>query len=446
LAIQAGKGEELDRLRIDIGRKYLYGESLAHVLGYIGQVAPEELSGFGYRYQGGDLIGRGGVEQSFDLSLRGRKGREIFENDAFGEKVRSIGKIEPRPGEDLYLTIDARFSEVVFEALGRNLGAAVVTEAKTGKIFALATSPSFDPTKLSLGISAVDYQKILRDSRKPFFNRAIGGAYPPASTFKIVTAAAGLEEERITGKTKISDPGVIKIGPFSYHNWYFTQYGKTEGEINVAWALKRSTDTFFYKLGEWLGAYRLSDWAKNFGLGQKTGIDLPGEVAGLVPDPDWKREVKGERWFLGNTYHFAIGQADLTATPLQVNMMTGVIANGGRLCRPRVVETEAEIECLDLGLERETVEIVAEGMKEACLPEGTAVPFFDFEPRVACKTGTAQFGSSTGSGQARTHAWLTAFAPADDPEIVVTVLVEAGGEGSKVAAPIAKEIFEAWFN
>jgi penicillin-binding protein 2 len=263
-----------------------------------------------------------------------------------------------------------------------------------------------------------------------------------------VTATAGLEEGKITKETLINDPGIIKIGPFSYRNWYFSQYGKTEGEINIVRALKRSTDTFFYKVGEWLGARQLSNWARNFGLGQKTGIDLPGETGGLVPDPEWKKEANGEPWFLGNTYHFAIGQADLVTTPLQVNMMTAVIANNGRFCRPQIVKDDFQekdkrraVSCRDLKLEKETLQLIKEGMAEACSSGGTASPLFDLEPQVACKTGTAEFGDP----KDRTHAWLTAFAPADEPEIVVTVLVEAGGEGSRVAAPIVKKILEAHF-
>ena len=268
------------------------------------------------------------------------------------------------------------------------------------------------------------------------FNRAIAGAYPPGSTFKIVTTAAGIEDGKIDKNTLFEDTGQIVVGDYTYRNWYFTQYGKTEGKIDVIGAIKRSTDTFFYKVGEWVGPEKLTIWAQKFGLGKKTGLDISGEALGLVPDPG------GRRWFLGNTYHLAIGQGDLLATPLQINMMTSVIANGGRLCRPAISDQlSATSNCQDLELKAETLRLVREGMKEACSPGGTAFPFFDFTPAVACKTGTAEFGDP----QNRTHAWLTAFAPADDPEIVVTVLVEAGGEGSSVAAPIARKVLEEWF-
>lgn len=457
LEIQAEGGEEAAKLKIDIGRRYLYRESLAHFLGYIGQVSRQEVEfpPSGINYQPGDLVGRGGVEEEYDSFLRGKEGVDIFETDALNKRVRTIGKIDPQAGQDLYLAIDARLSKVAFEALEGRPGAVVATEARTGKIISLVSSPSYDPNQLSSGISLSEYQDILENPQKPFFNRPLGGAYPPGSTFKIVTAVAGLEEGKINGSTLINDPGVIKVGDFSYRNWYFSQYGRTEGEINIVRAIKRSTDTFFYQLGERLGAFSLADWAKNFGLGQETGVDLPGEITGLVPDPDWKEATKGERWFLGNTYHFSIGQADLTATPLQVNMMTSVIANQGRLCQPEI-KKDQESQCRDLKLEKETLQLIKEGMGEACSTGGTAFPLFDFRLpagdsgldqeidsyQVACKTGTAEFGDS----QDRTHAWLTAFAPVDDPIIVVTALVEAGGEGSEVAGPIVRKVLEAWFN
>lgn len=428
------------KVKVKVGRKYLWPEGLAHLLGYTGQVSKEEVLTWTH-LRVGDFIGRGGVEEEYDSVLRGKRGLEIFEVDALGEKVRTVGKVAPQAGRDLRLSVDAELSKTAWEALKGRPGAVVVTEAKTGKIIVLVSSPGFDPNKLSLGITTEDYQEILEDPQKPFFNRAIGGAYPPGSTFKIVTAVAGLEEGEITSQTLIEDTGQIKVGDFVYKNWYFSQYGGVEGEINLVRAIKRSTDTYFYKVGEWVGARKLADWARFFGLGQVTGINLPGEVGGLVPDPEWKEEVRGERWFLGNTYHFAIGQADLTTTPLQVNMLTGVIANSGTLCPPRVGIEGEEEECWDLKLKKETLALVKEGMEEACLPGGTATPLFDFKPPVSCKTGTAQFGDP----EERTHAWLTAFAPAEEPEVVITVLLEAGGEGSKEAAPVVAEILRAWF-
>ncbi|MEK7556358.1 MAG: penicillin-binding transpeptidase domain-containing protein, partial [Patescibacteria group bacterium] len=231
-------------------------------------------------------------------------------------------------------------------------------------------------------------------------------------------------------------------------------YGRTEGEIDTVRAIARSTDTFFYKVGEFVGPERLAFWARKFGLGQDSGVDLPGEVSGLVPDPEWKLKTKGERWFLGNTYHMAIGQGDVAASPLQVNVMTSVVASGGKRCRPKVVQVEqvdqVEQGCEELGIGEETLKVIRKGMLGACATGGTAFPFFNFEPSVACKTGTAQ---TVGEN---THAWLTAFGGLPNesgsgnfrinPNIVLTVLVEEGGEGSRVAGPVAREILQEWFS
>jgi len=423
---------ETENLRMDIGRDYLYGEALAHVLGYLGEVNEDEVKkGF---FKPGDLVGRMGVEEQYDLLLRGQDGGEVFEVDAQGNKIREIGKIEPISGKSLYLSIDAELSKIAYEALEKKPGAVVATEPQTGQVLVLVSSPSFNPNDIN--------PQSLSDKSLPFFNRAISGVYPPGSTFKIVTSVAGLEEGKIDSQTTWNDTGEIRVGDYSYKNWYFTQYGKTEGTINLVRAIQRSTDTFFYKVGEWVGPKKLAQWAEAFGLGRKTGIDLPGEVEGLVPSPG----------FLGNTYHFAIGQGDLLATPLQINMMTEVIANNGRLCQPIVARSTSdggpkgllrgEINCQDLKLKQTNIDLIKEGMKGVCSPGGTAFPFFEFQPQVACKSGTAEFVNPQG----KTHAWLTSFAPVDNPEIVATALLEGGGEGSYVAAPVVKKLMEAWFH
>jgi len=430
LRIETQGGEEAERLRVDVGRDYLYGSALAHVLGYLNW----------------ELAGTTGVEEKYNQTLQGQDGGEIYEVDTQGNRIREIEKIESIPGQDLHLSIDSQLSKVAHEALKGRKGAVVATDAKTGQVLVLVSSPSFNPNLLvrAKGENNGKVEILLNDPDKPFFNRAIGGVYPPGSTFKIVTAVAGLEEEKIDENTQINDPGVITIGEYSYANWYFTKYGRTEGIIGIVRAIKRSTDTFFYKVGEWLGASLLADWAKAFGLGRETGIDIAGEADGLVPTPEWKEKTFGERWFLGNTYHFSIGQADLLTTPLQINMMTSVIANDGELCQPLVRRQKTEDggqKCEGLNLEEKTLQLVKEGLKEACSPGGTASIFFNFPPQVGCKTGTAEYGDP----EEKTHAWLTAFAPVDDPEIVVTAIVEGGGEGSVAAAPIVKKVMEYHF-
>ncbi len=426
------EGKEAD-LEIDIGRKYPYGEALAHVLGYLGEVTEEEIK----NYKLGDYIGRTGIEEEYEDVLRGVDGGELVETDTEGKIIRKIGKKEATAGKNVTLSIDADLQVVAYQALEGRRGAVVAQNPKTGEILALVSSPSFNPEDIT--------QEVLLDPSSPFFNRAISGAYPPGSTYKIVTATAGLEEGKITSETKIEDPGEIVIGKYRYANWYFTQYGKTEGVIDITKAIKRSTDTFFYKVGEFVGATKLVEWGKKFGLAGMLGIDIPGEISGFLPNPS-----SGD-WFLGNTYHLAIGQGNLGLTPLQVNTMTAVIASGGKLCRSHLAnEVEprkdgnkgANSECRDIGLKPETIQLITEGMKETCSAGGTAFPLFDFSPGVACKTGTAEFGDPAG----RTHAWLTAFAPAENPEIVVTALVEAGGEGSSIAAPIVRKVLEEYFH
>lgn len=421
----------------EIVREYVAGPALAHVLGYLGEATPEEVAS-GYRL--GALVGRSGIEAAFDKRLRGVDGGRLIEVDTFGKEVREIGKKEPVSGQNLTTTLDLELSRMAYQALSGRPGVVVAQEAQTGQVIALVSSPAFDPNKFSFGISRDELAALMADETNPFLNRAIGGAYPPGSTFKIVTAAAGLEEGKIDEDFTYDDPGVITIGRFSYANWYFSQYGRLEGVVDLVRAIKRSTDTFFYQVGEMVGAQALAFWGHQFGLGEISGIDIGGEVAGLVPTPEWKERVTGERWFLGNTYHFSIGQGDIALTPLQVNAMAGVIAAGGKLCQPRVVKTSPQ--CRQLDLAPETLRLITEGMSEACSPGGTAFPLFGFSPQAACKTGTAEFGDP----EDRTHAWLTAFAPAESPEIVVTALVEGGGEGSAVAAPVVREVLDFWFH
>lgn len=442
-------------------RSYPEASSSAHVVGFLAETDPVEVEQKGCPnsiFHIGDRIGRMGAESTFDCRLRGKDGEELVEVDTRGKKIRVLGKVRPTSGEDVILSIDSKLQERAIWALGARRGAVVALDARNGEILALVSSPSFDPNTVSS-----DYQELSKNPELPLFNRAIGGAYPPGSTFKIVVAAAALEEKTIDENFRFTDPGVIKLGAEEFTNWLFTKRGRTEGELDVVRAITRSTDTFFYKLGEMVGASELALWANKFGLGERTGINLSGETQGVIPTPVWKERVRGERWFLGNTYNVAIGQGDITASPLQVAVMTSVIASGGRLCVPTVRRVEDggwKMEnCREIGLSQKTLDLIKQGMVGACSPGGTAWPLFNFkvkdphEPesvpakqiQVACKTGTAEFGVKDENGKTKTHAWLTAYAPSDNPEIVVTALVEGGGEGSDVAAPIVKEILGEWF-
>lgn len=446
-------------------RIYPAGPSASHVVGYTGEITKEELSDGYYQLRGyrpADRIGRMGAEVVFEERLRGRDGRELLEVSATGEASRTLGRIEEVAGEDVTLAIDGSLSEEATAAFPPDAkGAIIVSRPTTGEILVVFTSPSFDANIFSAPLTKETYDTLFENPDLPMFNRAIGGLYPPGSTFKLVTAIAALEEKAITPETLIEDVGVLQIGPFRFPNWYFTQYGKTEGLVDIARAIQRSNDIYFYKAGEALGITKLASWAKEVGVGAPLGIEIPGEAGGLMPDPRWKAQrfttegdkaARSDQWYLGDTYHVAIGQGYLLTTPLQVNSWTNVIASGGKLCKPTIEKKQHA--CKDLGIKKETIDVITEGMKRACAPGGTGWPLFNFKVKsktsqeqnesvpVACKTGTAEFGDPDD----KTHAWFTAFAPIEDPEISVTVLVEGAGEGSDKAAPVAKKIFEEWFS
>ncbi|OQA83023.1 MAG: Penicillin-binding protein A [Microgenomates group bacterium ADurb.Bin238] len=436
----------------EVVREYPYGEVVAHVIGYVGEVGEEEVS------QGlvlGSRSGKMGVERSEDERLRGEFGEELVEVDATGKRVDLIGKREAVAGQSVKLNIDAELSKEIGRILavreeekGEYKGAVVVSRAGTGELLALVSWPSFDNNLFSGLPGEGKYKKVeevLGDGeRQPMFDRAVGGNYPPGSIYKLVTAVAGVEEGKVDRETTVLDEGEIKIDSYRYGNWYFDQYGKTEGEIGLQRALARSNDIFFYKVGEWVGVEKLGEWSRKLGLGRRTGIGLEAEGTGRVPDPLWKEKLTGERWFLGNTYHMAIGQGDLTVTPLQGNLMTAAVVSG-KLCKPGLVVGE-EGRCEDLSLSEVGREMIVEGMVGACSEGGTAASFFDFPVRVACKTGTAQQGGEEDDP----HAWITAVVPAENSEgnrdddyangVVITVLLEASGEGSAEAGPVATQI------
>lgn len=429
----------------DWKRDYKIGSAFAHAGGYLGEVSNDEVGKVDPNcisngpFKLGDLIGKEGLEKEYNCTLKGSDGEELIEVDASGKMVRILGTRNPIPGADLKTTIDIGLQEKVAQAFenakdlppGRK-GAAVITDTN-GEILAFYSSPSFNPN---------DIGSSLTDPNLPLFNRVISGTYHPGSVFKPIVAISGLEDGKINAGYIYSDPGVITINKFSYYNWYFSQDGRTEGNINLVRAITRSTDTFFYNLGEMVGPNEIARWATKFGLGQKTGIDLPGETQGLIPTPDWKEKVKGESWYLGNTYHYSIGQGDIAITPMAINSAIAVIAQNGKLCTPHL--SEGNEKCHDIGINKNNLDLVKKGMVGACSQGGTGYTFFDFGEKhqglqVACKTGTAET-----SLEGSPHAWFTLFAPSDFPEIVATVLVEKGGEGSKIAGPIARDIMDYW--
>lgn len=430
IKIPAQRGKILAR-----GGEVLEGPDFSHIIGYlqetneneVGKIDPNCIEKGPYKL--GQIVGRGGLQEKYNCILSGIDGEELVEVNSLGEKIRIIGVKKPIAGNDVKTNIDYNLQKIIAKEMEGKLGSVVATDKK-GEVLALFSSPSFDPSDIS---------KSLNDPELPLFNRAIGGLYHPGSIFKPLVAIAALEENKIDRNFKYIDTGVVTVesiyGNYSYTNWYFTQYGGREGEIDVTKALARSTDTFFYKIGEMVGINSLVDWMKKFGLTKLTEIDVSGEILSLIPSPDWKEKVKKEKWFLGNTYHFSIGQGDLVLTPVGIHRADLVSLNGGNLCNLKIV---GDTKCISLKLKAESIQLVKEGMQKACSTGGTGYTFFDWNKgEVLCKTGTAETNED-----GKTHAWF--IASLDD--LVLTVMVEKSGEGSKVAGPIAREIFDDYFN
>ncbi|MCL4390081.1 MAG: penicillin-binding transpeptidase domain-containing protein [Patescibacteria group bacterium] len=415
----------------DSTRSYPLGPAAAHVVGYVG-------------FAGDKIVGLSGLEQQYEDRLAGKDGQEIVEVDAMGNKLRTLATVPPTPGQDLTISLDAQLQKAAYGQIKDVTGAVVVTNPATGEVLALASAPSFDPNVFTDLTLPADYRQvkikeIFTDPNQSLFDRAIAGTYPAGSTFKIITATAGLEMGKIDANFQITDPGILIIGPYKFPNWLYLRGGGTQGDLNVVSALQKSNDIFFYEVGGLVGAQGIIEWGKKFGLDAPLGVDLPGEAGGNLA-------LKSD-WFLGDTYHLAIGQGNLLVTPLQVNSWTATIANGGSVCQPHLL---GQPNCRNIGIQPRNLDLVRQGLLAACATGGTAWPLFNFTVhntpyQLACKTGTAEYGDP----QDRTHAWLTGYGPADLPagrQVAVTVLVEGGGEGDTVAAPLVKNILTAWFS
>jgi penicillin-binding protein 2 len=436
-------GASVDEIVTDYKRVYPLSDKFAHASGYLAKAGDSEVGKINPDCPEvgpivlGSLVGRTGLEQEYQCLLMGSPGEELIEVDTRGAKVRSLGRREPVPGQDIKITIDYNLQIEVATDVQDNVspvkkGAAIVT-TPDGEILAFYSGPSFDPNKLT--------PDLFQNPDLPLFDRVISGTFHPGSVFKPVVAMSALQEGAIDKNFQFTDAGVITVNGFSYSNWYFSEYGRTEGQIDLVRAIARSTDTFFYKVGEMTGPVNLAKWADTFGLDKKTGVDLPGETKGLIPTPDWKKSQIKESWFLGDTYHMAIGQGFVSVTPIELNTYIAAVA-GGKLCKPHFF---GDTNCEQLNVKKENLDLVKEGMKAACTSGGTAYTFFDFakthgETQVACKTGTAEVGTD-----GEPHAWFTFIAPAEKPEIVTTILIERGGQGSQIAGPIARKIADFYF-
>ncbi|MDR7435053.1 MAG: penicillin-binding protein 2 [Armatimonadota bacterium] len=426
-------------------RHYLYGKLAAHVLGYLGEISEEELKvRKGQGYSMGDLIGKTGIERMYDRLLRGTNGRLQVEVDAMGRPLRVLGSTPPTPGNSLVLSLDVNLQRAAEEALGDRKGAIVAMDPKSGEILALVSHPAFDPNLFAVGISAQEWKRIMTDPGLPLLNRAVDMTYEPGSVFKIVTALAAVDAGVATERTTINCPGFLRLGKWVFKDW------KAHGRVNFIEGVAQSCNVMFWILGRQVGPERLAEYARRLGMGRPTGIDLPSEAKGLIPDPAWKEQEKGELWYPGETLNMAIGQGYVQVSPLQVARAISAIANGGFLPRPHLLRSVlapdgSVLERVPHGpfesvpVRPRSLQVLREGMI-AVVTRGTGRSAAVSGLSIAGKTGSAE------NPLGEPHAWFGGFAPAEDPQLVVVVLVEFGRRGGVAAAPIARQIFAAYFS
>jgi penicillin-binding protein 2 len=459
-------------------RQYVEGPLTAHILGYVGRIPAEGVEE--YEAQGYDphmdRVGLAGVEYTFEDRLKGLKGQKYVEVDVAGREVRTVGEVrEPEAGHNLLLTLDLGLQRVAEEALRAGMeavestsGSVIALNPQTGEVLTLVTLPSYDNNLFAGGISVEDYQRLAEDPGHPLVNHAIGGQYPPGSTMKIIMAPAGLQEGVISPQGRLLCQGILWVpnryfpDDPSYAQPFYCWLERGHGALNIVEALAQSCDIFFYQLGggfrefEGIGLKRLTEYAGRFGLGQRTGIDLTGETPGLVPTAKWKRLNYAESWTTGDTYNISIGQGFILATPLQMVNATAAVANGGTLYRPQIVYQVQTADghmvrsfrpeaIREVDVEPQYMDLVRQGLRGA-VAWGTATKADLPGVEVAGKTGTAEFpGPRDDEGNLPTHAWFTAFAPYEDPEIALVVFVAGGGEGSSTSVPIAADILRYYF-
>ncbi|MFH1233936.1 MAG: penicillin-binding protein 2 [Patescibacteria group bacterium] len=442
-------------------REYnLYSLSLSHILGYTGKISENELVKAGNDYSPIDYIGKTGIENFWENELKGIYGKKQIEVDALGKEKKTINQIIGEDGHNIVLSLDINLQKKLEESITNELkklklnkACAIAMNPNNGEILAMVSLPSYNNNAFAKGISQEEYQEIINHPDHPLFNRCVSGEYPPGSTIKPIMAVAGLEEKIINEKTSFLSTGGLRVGEWFFPDWKAGGHGAT----NVRKAIAESINTFFYYIGGGyndfvgLGVDRIVKYAKFFGLGEQTGIDIMSEAKGFLPSKEWKKATKRERWYVGDTYHLSIGQGDISVTPLQVANYTAVFANQGNLYRPHFVSQilagdEKVISQVDNKpiksnfISKENITIVREGMRQTVLA-GSARSLQSVPVAVAGKTGTAQWASNK-----PTHAWFTGFAPYDSPQIVITILIEQGGEGSSVAVPIANDVLTWYFS
>ncbi|MFA6098442.1 MAG: penicillin-binding protein 2 [Patescibacteria group bacterium] len=448
-------------LKTDSFRKYSNDFSFSHVLGYVGKLTTEEYKTLD-NYTLDDYVGKSGLESYYESELKGEKGKKEIEVDSFGKEKKVVAETQPTQGRNLTLTLDEKLQSALYNALENELkvnksatgGSAVAIDPKTGEVLALVSYPSFNDNNFTLGVSSDEYNNIISNPERPLFDRSISAEYPSGSTIKPLIASAALQEGIVNEYTTFLSSGGIQIDKWFFPDWKAGGHGVTD----IKKALAESVNTYFYMIGggdnnnfTGLGVEKIKKYLSLFGLNSPLGIDLPGEASGFLPDKDWKEKTKGEPWYIGDTYHLAIGQGDLLVTPLQVASYTATIANGGTFYRPYLIKSflnQKNNTSSDLVPEiirnnfisSQNIRIVQEGLRQG-VTTGSSSILNNFPVAVAGKTGTAQFGN-----EGKSHGWFTCYAPYDNPEIAITVVIEGGGEGHLSALPVAREGLKAWFN
>jgi len=437
-------------------RLYRHGPRTAHVLGYLGEVSPREIEQSNGLYDAGDLVGKKGIERTYDLRLRGKDGERVVVVDSRGRVLEEYQRKKAESGLPLTLTLDLDLQQEAARLMSDKVGAIVALDPRNGAIRALYSAPSYNSNLLAWGVSKAEWQEILAAPNHPLQDRALQNTYSPGSVFKVAMAAAGLAEGVIDESSTFNCTGSTVIYGRSFRCWRPGGHGR----VNLREALKGSCDIYFYNVGKALGVDRIARYARLFGLGERTGIELEGEKAGLVPDTGWSLAVRKHPWYPGETISVAIGQGPLLVTPLQVAAMMAAVANGGRKVTPHLRAAEdgqdddrTTGDAGELGLPGGVLDAVRDGLWAVVnAPGGTAGASRLSQIDVAGKTGTAQVVAQSARRdnaslpfELRDHAWFASYAPAQDPRLVVVVFVEHGGHGSNAAAPIAKALYEKYF-
>ena len=447
--VEKDKAIQLEEIAVDLPgiivttrprRNYIYKDAACRITGYLGKISEEELARYKmYGYHMRDFVGKDGIERVYNDYLRGIDGGVQIEVDSRGRRLRTLAIKEPRPGRDLYLTVDAELQEFCNSILLDKKGAIVAIDPGTGAVLAIVSHPDFDPNAFVKPNNFKEVSRLLNDSTSyPMLNRAISSAYPPGSVFKIVLATSALNENKFTDLQTLTCQGSLMVGNRPFHCWK----ERGHGEIPMNDAIKYSCNVFFYQLGIILGPELISKYAFLFGFGKETGIDLPGEVSGFVPTVSWKQKKLRQPWFKGETANYSIGQGYLLVTPLQVVRAMAVLANGGNRVEPFVVDRIEDVriehpEPDHVNIKEDVVHTVKEALKDVVNGHrGTGFYAKSEEVVISGKTGTAQNPEGT------SHAWFSGFAPFDNPKLCIVVFIEHGGKGGLDPARFAKSIFE----